>query len=126
MVDEPDLLPLLADRPVILAPADLAETLADVLDVALAGEVPYVVLIYAALFVSQMSVSLLNGLGQGRASFVATLSSSAVTVAVVLPLVYRFGLHGALVGGTIPMLVQLGVALWMIRRVERRAAQVEA
>ncbi|GAB3206939.1 sacsin N-terminal ATP-binding-like domain-containing protein [Marinactinospora thermotolerans] len=38
VVDEPDLLPLLADRPVILAPADLAETLADVLDVALAGE----------------------------------------------------------------------------------------
>ena len=43
-------------------------------------------LIYAALFASQMSVSLLNGLGQGRASFVATLSSSLATVALVVPL----------------------------------------
>ena len=90
--------------------------------VALAGEVPYVVLIYATLFVSQMSVSLLNGLGEGRASFVATLSSSVATGALGVPLVYRYGLHGALVGGAIPMLVQFGVALWMIRRVERRAA----
>jgi O-antigen/teichoic acid export membrane protein len=88
----------------------------------LAGEVPYVVLIYATLFVSQLSVSLLNGLGEGRASFVATLSSSLATVALVVPLVHRFGLHGALVGGTVPMLVQLGVAVWMIRRAERRAA----
>ncbi|MDB5295182.1 MAG: hypothetical protein JWO31_1165, partial [Phycisphaerales bacterium] len=93
--------------------------------VALAPEVPWVVLIYAAVFAAQMVVSLLNGLGHARASFVATLSSSLTTVVVVVPLVSRFGLHGALAGTCAPMLVQLGVALWMVRRVERRAAEAD-
>lgn len=39
VVDAPDLLPLLADRPVILAPVDRAVDLADVLDLDLASEV---------------------------------------------------------------------------------------
>ncbi|WP_017592027.1 sacsin N-terminal ATP-binding-like domain-containing protein [Nocardiopsis potens] len=38
VVDAPDLLPLLADRPVLLPPAGLAAALADVLDLPLAGE----------------------------------------------------------------------------------------
>ncbi|TQN27659.1 hypothetical protein FHX37_4383 [Haloactinospora alba] len=38
VVDAPDLLPLLAQRPVVLAPAGVAAALADVLDLALASE----------------------------------------------------------------------------------------
>ncbi|WP_116246192.1 sacsin N-terminal ATP-binding-like domain-containing protein [Nocardiopsis sp. FIRDI 009] len=38
VVDSPDLLPLLEDRPLVLAPADTAEALADVLDLDLASE----------------------------------------------------------------------------------------
>ncbi|GAA3727731.1 hypothetical protein HDA32_000300 [Spinactinospora alkalitolerans] len=38
VVDAPDLLPLLAGRPVVLVPAEHAAALADVLDLALAGE----------------------------------------------------------------------------------------
>jgi O-antigen/teichoic acid export membrane protein len=89
--------------------------------VGLAGEVPWVVGIYASLYAATMAVSLLNGMGEARGSFVATLTSSAATVALVVPLVFAFGLHGALVGGAVPMLAQFGVAVWMIRRLERRA-----
>ncbi|MBB6173790.1 hypothetical protein HNR23_003850 [Nocardiopsis mwathae] len=39
VVDAPDLLPLLADRPVVLVPAEHAVAMADVLDIALASEV---------------------------------------------------------------------------------------
>ncbi|GAA4225839.1 hypothetical protein FHR32_002317 [Streptosporangium album] len=38
VVEAPDLLPLVADRPLILAPFDLAETLSELLDLPLAGE----------------------------------------------------------------------------------------
>ena len=39
VVEAPDLLPLVEDRPLILAPFDLAESLAEVLDLPIAGEV---------------------------------------------------------------------------------------
>ncbi|HEX8912117.1 MAG TPA: polysaccharide biosynthesis C-terminal domain-containing protein, partial [Humisphaera sp.] len=71
---------------------------------------------------SQMAMSLLNGLGEARASFAATLVSSAAMVAIAVPLIFAFGLHGSIVGGTVPLLAQLGVCLWMIRRVSRRTA----
>lgn len=38
MVEAPDLLPLVAGRPLILAPFDLAEVLSELLDLPLAGE----------------------------------------------------------------------------------------
>ncbi|MFC4060287.1 sacsin N-terminal ATP-binding-like domain-containing protein [Planomonospora corallina] len=39
VVEAPDLLPLVADRPLVLAPFDLAEALSELLDLPLAGEV---------------------------------------------------------------------------------------
>ena len=39
VVEAPDLLPLVADRPLVLAPFDLAEALSEVLDLPLAGEI---------------------------------------------------------------------------------------
>ena len=40
VVEAPDLLPLVADRPLVLAPYDLAEALSELLDLPLAGERP--------------------------------------------------------------------------------------
>lgn len=94
--------------------------------VALAGEVKWVTLIYAASFVATMAISLLNGLGEARASFVATVASSLATVAISVPLILKFGLHGALIGGAIPMFLQFGIAVWMFRRHMRRASPVAA
>lgn len=84
--------------------------------VALAGEVKWMTLTYAALFISTMAVSLLNGLGRARDSFVATLSSSIATVVISIPMIIHYGLHGALVAGWFPMFLQLAVALWLLRR----------
>src|SRR5690606_40673913 len=39
VVEAPDLLPLVADRPLVLAPFDLAEALSELLELPLAGEV---------------------------------------------------------------------------------------
>jgi glycosyltransferase involved in cell wall biosynthesis/O-antigen/teichoic acid export membrane protein len=89
--------------------------------VRLAPEVPFVVSIYALLFVAYMAVSMLNGLGEARAGFVATLVSSVTTVALVVPVTMALGLRGALMATPVPVLAQTVVAVWMARRLVRRA-----
>jgi O-antigen/teichoic acid export membrane protein len=94
--------------------------------VALQTELRYMVPMYAAFFLAQMTVALLNGLGEARGSFVATLSSSITAVVIVVPVTFRWGLQGALIAGILPMLVQLVVALWMLRRFSLRASNGSA
>jgi O-antigen/teichoic acid export membrane protein len=88
----------------------------------LAPLAPLVVVMYAMLYLSQMGLSLLNGLGEARGSFIATLTSSVAMVAISVPLTWKFGLYGSLIGGTIPFVGQLVVTLLMIRRLERSVA----
>lgn len=86
----------------------------------LVDETPYLVAIYGTLFIAYMFVSLLNGLGESRASFLATVASTVVTLLLVVPMTLAYGLRGALFAGVVPILTQVGVLFVMAVRVARR------
>jgi O-antigen/teichoic acid export membrane protein len=81
----------------------------------LGHELRVFVLCYAMMYVGNVSVSILNGLGRGRAGFIATTLAAAGAAAVSVPLAAAFGVRGAAWGGVVPISIQLLVAATLLR-----------
>jgi O-antigen/teichoic acid export membrane protein len=83
---------------------------------------------YAILFVCEVAAAFLGGLGDTRANFVAQVLQSFLYMGVGLPLIIRYGVWGAAVGGAVAVVARLGVlGLHVKKHRERmRAAQVGA
>jgi O-antigen/teichoic acid export membrane protein len=54
---------------------------------------------WTLLFITNMAVAILNGLGYSRVNFLATMANGIVSVLISLPLIYMFGLLGTIIGG---------------------------
>ena len=54
---------------------------------------------WTLLFITNMTIAILNGLGHSRVNFFATLANAIVTVVIALPLIWRYGLTGTIIGG---------------------------
>jgi O-antigen/teichoic acid export membrane protein len=80
--------------------------------------------IYLLLYGTQVLASFLSGLGRTRQPFYAQATAAVVTAAVTLPLVVKFGVIGAAVGGLFPMAAQLLVCAYYARRVVPSQVQV--
>ena len=75
------------------------------------------VLGYSLMYLGNVSVSVLNGLGRGDSGFVATAFAAAGAAFVAVPLAVKFGVYGAAWGGIVPITAQLLVAALLLRRV---------
>jgi O-antigen/teichoic acid export membrane protein len=73
------------------------------------------VAIYALFYVAQMLAGLFNGLGESRYTFYAQLSAAISNSLIALPLAAAVGLLGALYGGIVPIILQLGLGLYFLR-----------
>jgi O-antigen/teichoic acid export membrane protein len=54
---------------------------------------------WTLLFINNMTLAILNGLGYSRANFISTVANALVTLTVALPLIWWLGLEGTIVGG---------------------------
>jgi O-antigen/teichoic acid export membrane protein len=77
------------------------------------------VAIYAMYYLSQTLSGLFNGLGESRWTFYAQLSAAITNSMIALPLAAVVGLLGALYGGIVPMLLQVGMGLYFLRLLSR-------
>jgi O-antigen/teichoic acid export membrane protein len=68
------------------------------------------------LFITSMVVAILNGLGYSRVNFLTTLANAVVTVCVSLPLIYKLGLEGTIVGGLLATAAATIVAVYTFIR----------
>jgi O-antigen/teichoic acid export membrane protein len=82
--------------------------------------------IYLLLYGTQVLASFLSGLGRTRQPFYAQATAAVVTAVVTLPLVMKFGVTGAAVGGLFPMAAQLVVCAWYARRVVPLQVETES
>jgi len=73
------------------------------------------VAIYALFYVSQMLAGLFNGLGKSRWTFLAQLSAAVSNSLIALPLAATVGLLGALCGGVVPLILQVGLGIYFLR-----------
>ena len=80
------------------------------------------VVIYSMYYFCQVLFGLLNGLGKSQWSFYAQSWAAITNAAVCLPLAAVVGLIGTVWGGLAPMLVQLAVAVLLLRRLFSRSA----
>jgi O-antigen/teichoic acid export membrane protein len=69
------------------------------------------------MYVGNVLVSVLNGLGRGHAGFIATAVAAAGAAAIAVPLAAAYGFAGAAWGGIVPISAQLAVAVLLLRRV---------
>jgi O-antigen/teichoic acid export membrane protein len=67
----------------------------------LAGYLRILVCAWTLLFITNMTLAILNGLGYSRANFMSTLANMIVTVVISLPLIHQWGLKGTIIGGFI-------------------------
>jgi glycosyltransferase involved in cell wall biosynthesis len=74
---------------------------------------------YAMMYGVMICTGVLNGLEQAHGTFVAAVVASAANAVSTVPLAIRFGLIGATLGGVPPVILQLLVAAWMVRRAAR-------
>jgi O-antigen/teichoic acid export membrane protein len=74
------------------------------------------VLGYSLIYLGNVCVSVLNGLGRGHAGFVATAVAAAGAALVAVPMAVAFGVWGAAWGGIVPISAQLLVAAVLLRR----------
>jgi O-antigen/teichoic acid export membrane protein len=81
----------------------------------LGHELRVFVLCYAMMYVGNVSISILNGLGRGHAGFIATAIAAAGAAAVSVPLAAAFGVRGAAWGGVVPICLQFLVAATLLR-----------
>jgi O-antigen/teichoic acid export membrane protein len=65
----------------------------------LTGFLRIFVLTYTLSFVGNMALACLNGLGNSRASFIATFANALFSACVAIPLAYYLGLKGVILGG---------------------------
>jgi O-antigen/teichoic acid export membrane protein len=72
------------------------------------------VIIYAMFYVAQMLAGLFNGLGKSRWTFYAQLSAAISNSLIALPLAATIGLLGALAGGVVPLVLQLGLGIYFL------------
>jgi O-antigen/teichoic acid export membrane protein len=56
---------------------------------------------WTLMFITNMTLAILNGLGYSRANFISTVANGIVTLAVALPLIWWLGLKGTIVGGLV-------------------------
>jgi O-antigen/teichoic acid export membrane protein len=68
------------------------------------------------LFVTNMTLAVLNGLGYTRANFNTNLCNALLTVFVALPLIYWLGLKGVVIGGSIATIAATAVAVYAFVR----------
>jgi O-antigen/teichoic acid export membrane protein len=73
------------------------------------------VAVYSIFYVSQMVSAFLNGLGHGRWTFYAQIGAAIGNATFCLPMAALVGVTGAIVGGVIPMLAQLGIGLYFAK-----------
>ncbi len=78
------------------------------------------VFIYATFYIWQMFAGLFNGLGKSRWTFYAQLSVAIINSLISLPLAAVVGLLGALYGGIVPMLLQVGLGIYFLRSLSHR------
>ena len=74
------------------------------------------VLAYILTFPAHVVLSLLNGLGRTRSTFVAQCAFSAATLLLSLPLAAAYGLAGAVWSGVLPALAFVATSVVMLRR----------
>ena len=74
------------------------------------------VVAYMLTFPAQVMLSLLNGLGRTRSTFVAQCAFSATTLLLSLPLAAAYGLTGAVWSGVLPALAFVVASAVMLRR----------
>jgi O-antigen/teichoic acid export membrane protein len=65
----------------------------------LSGLLRLLVCSWTLLFIGNMALAILNGLGYTRANFMSTVANAAVTVVISLPLIHAMGLKGTIIGG---------------------------
>jgi O-antigen/teichoic acid export membrane protein len=65
----------------------------------LPGYLRVLVCSWTLLFITNMTIAILNGLGYSRVNFYATIANGIVTVLISLPLIYKLGLAGTIIGG---------------------------
>ena len=70
---------------------------------------------YVLMYVSAMINSYLCGLGKSRLPFIGQLANAAVTCAITLPLVAKFGLIGAAWGSLLPVVAQVAFGAYFVR-----------
>jgi O-antigen/teichoic acid export membrane protein len=73
------------------------------------------VAIYAMFYIVQMLAGLFNGLGKSQWTFYAQLSAAISNSLIALPLAATIGLLGALAGGVVPLILQLGLGIYFLR-----------
>jgi O-antigen/teichoic acid export membrane protein len=76
----------------------------------------FVVCGYIGLYLNTALSSFLNGVHRTRDTFIAQTVGSVTNVLVLLPLTIAFGMIGYAMGGLLPVLVQLVILLWFMRR----------
>jgi O-antigen/teichoic acid export membrane protein len=74
------------------------------------------VLGYSLMYVGNICVSVLNGLGRGHAGFIATAVAAAGAALIAVPLAAAFGVTGAAWGGIVPITAQLLVAAVLLQK----------
>lgn len=82
----------------------------------LPGYLRVLVCSWTLLFITNMVVAILNGLGYSRVNFVTTLANAIVTVVVALPLIHWFGLMGTILGGFLATAAATVVAIYTFVR----------
>lgn len=97
------------------------------------GDSPYVVLGaelrvfalgYAIFYVGHVCTGVMNGLGRGRGTFLATAAGAGANVAIMVPMVYAYGLRGSVWGGIVPLIGHSAVAVALTWRAVSRGAGV--
>jgi O-antigen/teichoic acid export membrane protein len=88
----------------------------------LGHELRVFVLCYAMMYVANVSVSILNGLGRGHVGFIATAVAAGGAMAISVPLAAAFGVRGAAWGGAVPIALQLLVAVVLLRNALKSGA----
>lgn len=71
------------------------------------------------LFVTSMTLAILNGLGYSRANFFVTLTKASATLLIALPLIVKLGLNGAMIGGALSTALAAIVAICSFLRHHR-------
>jgi O-antigen/teichoic acid export membrane protein len=73
------------------------------------------VAVYVLIYIVQVSVGFLNGLGKSRWTFFGQFANAGANLLVCLPLAAGVGLLGVIWGGLFPMIAQLLVILYFVR-----------
>jgi len=71
---------------------------------------------WTLMFITNMTIAILNGLGYSRVNFFATVANGIVTVLISLPLIWKFGLLGTIIGGSLATAAATIVAVYCFIR----------